>query len=119
MAASLKDMDTLRQNPSFQARIRAAIIQGSITVGNENPDTTPYHRERVTYTAQVMNAPDTFAPLFASAAATDTTIINQATANGTVTLTTTNYDAQQALVTDAAINSAVGTQFNAFFRRPA
>lgn len=118
MAATLKDMDTLRQNVIFQGRVRASIISGSIAVGNEG-DTVAYHRERATYCSQVMNSPDSFAPLFAGAVATDATVIGLATQAGTVALTTANTDAQQALVTDAAINSAVGTQFNAFFRRPA
>lgn len=119
MAASLKDMDVLRQNATLTGRVRAAIIQGSIVVGQENPDTTPNHRERSTYCAQIMNNPDSFAPLFTSAVVTDATVIGQATANGTVVITTANSDAQQNLITDAAITNAVGIQFNAFFRRPA
>ncbi len=119
MPATYKDMDILRQNTTFQGRVRAAIISGSITVGNENSDTTPYHRERVSYCSQIMNNPDAFAPLFASAAATDATVISLATGNGSVVLDGTNAETRQALITDAAITSAVGTQFNAFFRRPA
>lgn len=119
MAILLTDTDFLRNDPTFQVRVRSSIIQGSVTVGTENPDTVPYHRERATYTVQIMNNPDAFVPLFASAVATDTGVLNAATATGTVNLTAANASTRAALVTDTQINTAVANVFNAFFRRPA
>jgi hypothetical protein len=118
MAVKFTDMDFLRQDPTFQSRVRAGIVQGSIAVGTES-DTVPYHRERATYTVQIMNSPDAFVPLFSGACATDSGVINAATANGTVTLTSGNAATQAALVTDAQITTAITNVFNAFFRRPA
>lgn len=119
MAVQFTDMDALRSDATFQARIRTAMVQGCVTIGNENPDTVPYHRERVTYTAQVINAPDAFVPLFANAIVTDSGVINAATSNGTIAITGANAAARAAVVTDAQISTALGNVFNAFFRRPA
>lgn len=118
MAVQFTDMDALRQDATFQSRIRAAMIQGCVTIGNE-ADSTGYHRERVTYTAQVINSPDSFVPLFTNAIATDSGVINAATANGTIAITGANAAARAAVVTDVQISTALGNVFNAFFRRPA
>jgi len=118
MAVQFSDMDALRSDSAFQGRIRAAMIQGCVTIGNE-ADSTGYHRERVTYTAQVINSPDSFVPLFANAIATDSGVINAATSNGTVAITAANAATRAAVVTDAQISTALGNVFNAFFRRPA
>lgn len=118
MAYSLNDMDTLRQNSAFLGRVRASIIQGSISVGNEGW-TIPFHRERQAYCVQIMNNPDAFAPLFASAIACSSAVINLATSSGTVGITTANSSTQQALVDDGTLNSAVGSVFGSFLRTPA
>lgn len=119
MAVQFTDMDALRQDPTFQSRVRAAMIQGAVSIGNENPDTVPYHRERATYTTQIINNPDAFIPLFTGAVVTDTGLLNAATSNGTIPITSSNAAARAAAVTDAQISTALGNVFNAFFRRPA
>ena len=116
MAVKFTDMDFLRQDPTFGTRVRAGMIQGAVAVGNEDPRTVAFHDKRAAYVAQVMNAPDTFMPLFASACATDSGVINAATANGTVSITSLAIAATQAaVVTDAQITTAIGNVFNAFF----
>lgn len=119
MAIQFTDMDALRLDPTFVLRVRSAMVQGCVTIGNENPDTTPYHRERATYTSQVINSPDSFTTLFAAAIATDSGVINAATSSGTIAITGANAAARAAVVTDAQISTGLANVFNAFFRRPA
>jgi len=116
MAVQFTDMDALRQDATFIARVRAAIVQGSVSVGNEDPRAVPFHSQRAAYVAQIMNASDnSFATLFANACATDSGVINAATANGTTAITSANAAARAALVTDAQITAAVANVFNSFF----
>jgi hypothetical protein len=117
MAVSLNDMDILRQNPPFKARVRAAMVEGAITVASE-AWTVPFHRERSVYVTQILNDPDQYLDAFSGALATNTSVINAATGNGTVALTSGNIDTQQASVTDSTIRTALGAVFNAFFRAP-
>ena len=119
MAVQFTDMDALRLAPTFILRVRAAMVQGCVTIGNESSDTVNFHKERVTYTAQVINNPDNFTALFAAAIATDAGVIGAATAAGTVAITGANAEARQAIVTDAQISTGLANVFNAFFRRPA
>jgi len=44
----------------------------------------------------------------------DTNVLNAATQNGTVALTTGNVATQAALVTDAILTTAIATAFNYF-----
>jgi|SRR6185369_9266810 len=118
MAVQFSDMDALRADATFKNRIRMAMVQGCVTIGNE-ADSTGYHRERVTYTAQVINNPEAFVDLFTNAISTDSGVINAATSNGTIAITAANAAARAAAVTDAQINTAISNVFNAFFRRPA
>jgi hypothetical protein len=57
--------------------------------------------------------------LFSNTVANDTNVINDATAAGTVVLTSGNRATQQALVTDAHIDLAIASSFNSFIREPA
>jgi hypothetical protein len=118
MAATYSDMNLLRQDTTFQGRVRASMISACIAIINEGW-TVAFHRERSTFAVQVVNAPDSFMPLFAGGVATDTTVISDATQAGTVVLTSGNVATQAALVTDAHISSAISSQFNTFFRTPA
>jgi hypothetical protein len=115
MAVSFNDMDVLRGSTAFQARIRAALISYALVVGQEAV-TVSFHKERANYAAQVLNAPDGFVDALASAVATATLVINDATQNGTVALTTGNVATQQALVTDAHITTVITAGYNSFFR---
>jgi hypothetical protein len=117
MAVSLNDMDVLRQNPLFKARVRAAIVEGAIAVASE-AWSVPFHRERSVYVTQILNDPDVYLDAFSGALATNTTVINAATQGGTVALTSGNVDTQQALATDGNIRTGLGVVFNSFFRAP-
>lgn len=117
MAVSLNDMDVLRQNSLFKARVRAALVEGSVTVAGE-AWSVPFHRERANYVAQIIADPDNYVDQFSGAIATQTTVINAATQTGTVALTGANIETQQAVVTDNQIRSALGSVFNTFFRTP-
>lgn len=118
MAVSYNDKNLLSTDTGFQARVRVAMIANSIAVTTES-FSTAFHRERQTYAVQVLNAPDAYKLLFANTVATDTSVINDATQNGTVTLASSNLATQAALVTDAHIDGAISAQYNSFFRTPA
>lgn len=118
MAVTYNDKYQLAQDPTFQNRVKTSLIAACISIKNEAVG-TGFHRERETYVVSVMNSPDSYKVLFANAVATDALVINDATAAGTVALTSGNVAAQQANVTDAHIDTAIASQFNSFFRTPA
>ena len=118
MTASHSDQNMLSTDTTFQGRVRAALILACVSIANEGW-AVAFHRERSTYAAQVLNSPDTYKTLFANSVATDASVISDATAAGTVILTTANVAAQAALVTDVHIDNAIAGQFNTFFRCPA
>ena len=114
MAASFNDSNWLRQDPTFQGRVRSSLLTYCGVVGNEA--WSEFHRARMSFVSQILNSPDTFAPLFASIAAADTTVLADATVGGTVAITTLTLAAsQQGLVTDTHISNAVSANFNNFF----
>lgn len=113
MAASHSDSYVLSTDSTFTNRVRAALIAAAIAIWNEAANIA-FHTQRVRYAAQIMNAPSNYAPLFASAVATDATCLSDATQAGTVALTSANVAAQAALVTDAHIDNAISGQFNSF-----
>lgn len=118
MAVSYNDKYTLSTDTTFQNRVRASMLAACVAIKSEAV-TTAFHRERETYLVAVVNAPDSFKTLFANTVATDSTVISDATAAGTVALTAGNVATQQASVTDAHIDAAISGQFNSFFRTPA
>jgi hypothetical protein len=117
MTASRSDSYQLSTDPTFQNRVRSSLVAACISIVNEGW-AVAFHRERDTFAVQVMNAPDTYKLLFANAVATDASCLADATAAGTVVLTSGNVATQAALVTDAHIDAAVSGQFNSFFRTP-
>ena len=117
-AASISDMNMLSTDTGFQGRVRASMIAASIAITTESRTTVPFHREREAFAVQILNAPDSFKSLFANSVATDASVSGDATAAGTVVLTSGNVAAQAALVTDAHIANAISGQFNSFFRTP-
>lgn len=118
MAASYSDKQFLASDATFQNRVRQSLIAACVAIKAEAV-TTAFHRERETFLVAVMNQPDTYKVLFAQSVANDASVISDATANGTVALTSGNVATQAALVTDAHIDAAVSGQFNSFFRTPA
>lgn len=115
MAASRSDMNLLGTDGGFQGRVRAALILACVNIAGEG-FAVPFHKQRAEFAAQILNAPDQFKPLFASSAATDLTVVGDATAAGTVVLAQANLAAQAALVTDGHIDNAIAAEFNAFIQ---
>lgn len=116
MAASLSDSNVLGINATFSGRVQSSLLAAAIAIFAEG-SSVANHRDRVAFIHQLLASPTNvanFTSLFALTVATDTTVLGQATQAGTVVLTGSNVAAQQALVTDAAISSAISGQFNAF-----
>jgi len=118
MAVSYSDKRILANNITFQDRVRQSLLSACVNIKSELT-TVSFHRERETFLVAVMNSPEIYKVLFAMVVANDASVIGDATAAGTVALTTANADAQQALVTDVHMDTAVSAGFNAFFRTPA
>lgn len=120
MAASHSDSYQLSQSPVFQNRVQAALLAACINVSTEGWGVA-FHRERSTFVNSILSNTTSFGAnvtLFSNSSATDATVLADATQNGTVVLTTGNRDTQAALVTDAHIDNAISSQFNAFVREP-
>jgi hypothetical protein len=117
MPASLNDQAILSSDSLFINRVRQAFVAASIAITNESitPSTLPLHQKRANYASAVVSNPTLYAPQWAIAVATDANVIADATAAGSVVLTTGNVAAQQALVTDAHINTAASAMYNSFF----
>lgn|SRR5262245_19636523 len=113
------DQQILAADPTFQLRVRQSLVKTCLFVKDQDPKNTPYYRERETFAAAVMNSPDSYKELVAVSVATASQIMNAATTNGTIPLTTGNVAAQQALVPDATIDTAIQQGYNTFFRTPA
>lgn len=117
MAATFKDMDQLRLDLTFQGRVRSALISLCLGASNE-AWSVPFHRERQMFAVAVVNGPDGYVSNFASSVATDATVIADATQGGTVAITGANVATQQALVTDAHLQSAILAQINSYLKAP-
>jgi hypothetical protein len=117
MAATYSDQQFLAADAVFQNRVRQSLIAACISIKNEAV-TTAFHREREAYVVGVDNAPDSYKVIFAQSVATNASVISDATAAGTVALTSGNAATQAALVTDAHIDAAISSNFNSFFRTP-
>lgn len=117
MAASYSDQQFLAADTTFQNRIRQALITACNSIKNEAV-TTAFHREREAFLVGVINSPDNYKVIVAQSAATNSSVISDATVSGTVPLTGGNASTQAALVTDAHIDTAIAANFNSFFRTP-
>lgn len=114
---SLSDQSVLAANTAFVGRVQEALAAACVSIANE-ATTAPLHYSRARLAAQILVAgtsPPGWPQLFAYSVATDANVISDATQAGTVALTAANIAAQQALVTDAHIATAVSSQFNSFF----
>ena len=120
MAASYSDQQFLAADATFQNRVRQSLILFVVnTIGTESPVTVAFHRERSRFAVLVMNQPDSFKVIAAQLAATNATVISDATVGGTVVLSAANAAAQAALVTDVHIDNALAAAYNDFFLTPA
>lgn len=113
MAVAHTDKFELSQTSTFRNRVKVGLVATAVAIVNEAVS-TGFHSRRRPYAIGILNAPDSYAPLFTNSVATDAAVIGAATAAGTVAITAANADARQALVTDAQIDSAISAQFNAF-----
>src|SRR6266576_1942749 len=114
MAVTHKDRYTLSTDPTFKTRVQAALVAACVSIANEGWSVA-FHRERSDRAANILSGPSSpldWVQLFTNSVATDTTCISDATAAGTVALTSANVAAQAALVTDAHIDSAISAEFN-------
>jgi hypothetical protein len=115
VAASRNDMYLLSQDSVFQHRVQASLMSTCVAVSNEA--WSALHRQRQNFVAQILQSPTSMAnqvTLFACLAATDTSVIADATVGGTIPLTGANTAAQSLLVTDGHIDAAISAEFNAF-----
>ena len=120
MAASHSDSFQLSQDATFQGRVQAALLTAFVAIANEGW-AVPFHRERTMFIVSALgsaSALSSVVTLFTNTVSADTTCLSDATAAGTVILTSANRTAQAALVTDAHIDAAIASQFNAYIRVP-
>jgi hypothetical protein len=68
MAASYSDKYILSTDPTFQSRVRAALMTYCATVITEVAANVAYHKERITRAVAIVNGPDGFKSLYANAA---------------------------------------------------
>ena len=116
MAASLNDSFVLGGYVDFQNRVQSALLQQCATVVGEGLSVNN-HTQRMDLVHRIIGSElslTAYTHLFAWVAGISTACVNQATANGTVTLTGSNIQTQTALVSDANIQTAVANAFNAF-----
>jgi hypothetical protein len=121
VAVTHSDSYQLSQEITFQNRVQASLTLACVNVSNEGW-AIAFHRERADFCARVLSSPNgspNWVALFSNTVANDTNVINDATAAGTVVLTSGNRATQQALVTDAHIDLAIASSFNSFIREPA
>ena len=123
-AASRNDSAVLSTDTTFENRVRESLVATCFNISSEAitglSGTMPValHLKRANYCSLVLAAPDSFKQIFSDAVATDANVLSDATAAGTISLTTGNVAAQAALVTDAHIDTAVSSQFNGFLTVP-
>ena len=119
MAASRNDMYVLSTDAGFRQRVQAALLLACVSIANEGW-AIAFHRERAGLAMQILLNTNSIAynTIFANSVATDSSVISDATAAGTVTLTSGNIAVQAALVTDTHIDTAIASQFNAYLRVP-
>jgi hypothetical protein len=111
MAATHTDSYWLQQDPVFQGRVRAALTSACVNIGSEAVSTS-LHYTRQRYAANILNttgqSTDPYKAMFAGA---------DATTGGTIHMTDlTSALSGALLVTDAHIDTAVSSMFNAFLQ---
>jgi hypothetical protein len=115
MAASRSDSFVLGTNSTFIGRVKAAMVSAAVNIASEGLNVVN-HGPRIQLVHGILSSPtnqDNYASMFTLSVATDPTVLADATQAGTVVLGA-NVGTQQALVTDAHIDTAVAGQFNAY-----
>ena len=112
MAASFSDMSLLANDANFGNRVGSGLWQTCVNISSEAWSSS--HAARKQYVTQILNNPTFYKPFFVNVVSVDASVIADATAAGTVVLTTGNVATQGALVTDAHIGNAISAAFNAF-----
>lgn len=110
------DSFQLSINGSFQNRVAMSLGRACINVGTESMSTIPFHRERQSYAAGVLNNLTFYTTLFANVVATDVTVLADVAAS--TPLTSTNSSTAQLSVTDAHIDNSIAATFNSFIKEP-
>lgn len=117
---NLNDQQVLSSDPTFQNRVRESLLSFCSTVSGETitglTGTMPTHLHllRANFCNTVVMSPDNYKVLFADMAASNATVIGDATQAGTVPLTGTNVAAQATKVLDTDLNNAVAAVLNVF-----
>jgi hypothetical protein len=101
--ATLQSQYTLSQDATFQQRVRQSLVSAAVAISNE-AGSVAFHGQRVNLAARVLADPGFWSLRFSEGVASDSTV---ATAAGSPT-------PNQASVTDAQINNAVTSQWNAY-----
>ena len=142
MSATLQDQGVLGSDPGFTQKVRQAMITAALAIASDGLKVLPIDIKRHTLVQQVLNSPDSWKAIFAAAVATDATVSTQAISglaadgNGNyLTVATVNpvppdttpaavltqaalqakVSAQVVKITDASINNAVSSVWNAMF----
>lgn len=113
----------LAADGTFQNRVKAELAVQCQNIATEAITTTGLllHVRRAALAANILqnltgaNNPN-WPVIFATAVATDTTVLSDATSGNTVDVTAANATAQGQLVTDVHIGNAISAQFNAFLQ---
>jgi hypothetical protein len=119
---NLSDQQFLAGDPTFQNRVEESLLATCSSIANEaiSQSSLSLHVKRQNQ-CSFMLAPanlSNYKIIVAAMAATDASVIGDATASGTTALTAGNAAAQAALVTDAHIASAISGQFNTLLSVP-
>jgi len=93
---TLQTQYTLSQDATFQQRVRQAIVTAAIAISNEAPNVTG-HSQRAQLAVKVLSDQGPWSQRFAEGAATDSAVA-----------------AAEVGATDAQINNAVTSQWNAY-----
>lgn len=116
MSASRNDSNVLGTYGPFANRVQPALIAACVAIANEGT-AVANHPYRLSLVHAILSSPSNltaWTTLFALSVSTDATVLADATQAGTVALTANNISTQVALVTDAHIDAAISSQFNAF-----
>lgn len=100
----------------FQQRVEMSLLSACININSEGIAVNN-HSARLALVHSILASPaqlQNYAQMFALTVATDASVLADATQNSTVVLSSVNVSTQQALVTDAHIDTAVSGQFNAY-----
>lgn len=128
MAASLQDQGILGSEPVFVQRVRSSMLAAAVAISSDGLS-TGINIKRHTLVQNVMTSPDSWKAIFAAAVATDASVgtdalgglsadgngnslVQTTTVNG---VTSGNSASQSLKVTDAHINTAVSSMWNAMF----